>query len=431
MEHPDILTHSAFFLHPEPARTVIRPFMVEDPEGFRDAKRSRAQRIVDSIRALDETTLAETLAATMASLTERHRDIETVLLRRFEELDTATDGLEVSGATREQALLIGAYFSEEYSYEAAALFNPSMVAHPDQSGVEAGRVRFVMSLRCIGEGHVSSLGFRTGTWGAEGDIVVDPASAWSVAPRIDPAEGDGVQVCLHCGGSRDLSETVIFPLTPSQRQGIEDLRLVRFTEADGGVSYLGTYTAFSGSAVRQEMLRTTDFSSFEMRPIEGSLAGAKGLALFPRRIDGRYMALGRQDNQNLWLVESDDLYRWDGGAKLIAPEYAWELMQIGNCGSPIEIDEGWLVITHGVGTVRNYCIGASLLDKADPSKMLARTRRPLMQPNPQQRDGYVPNVVYSCGALVQDRTLLLPYGIADSVTGFATVTLDRLLAAME
>ncbi len=431
MELPDIMAYSPVVLRPEATRTVIRPFVLGDPAGYEVAGHNRAQRIVDRIQALEPDIRAWALDLTLASLVERHRDVENVLMHRFEELDAST--IDVSGSDRTQSLLIGAYFSEEYSYEAAALFNPSMVLHPDQSGVTEGRLRFVMSLRCIGEGHVSSLAFRTGTWGAGTNIVFDEQSEWSVAPRVERGRDgdDDVTVRLHCGGSLSISETVIFPITPAQRQGIEDLRLVRFTEDDGSVAYFGTYTAFSGSEVREEMLRTTDFSEFTMRPITGSVANSKGLALFPRKVGGRYMAIGRQDNENLWLLESDDIYRWDSGRKIITPKYAWEFIQMGNCGSPIEIDEGWLLLTHGVGTVRNYCIGAALLDKDDPSKVISRTRFPLMKPNPSQRDGYVPNVVYSCGAVVHDRTLLLPYGVADSFTAFATTPLDDLLAEME
>ncbi len=308
-----------------------------------------------------------------------------------------------------------------------------MVLHPDQSGAPEDGFRFLMSLRCIGEGHVSSVTFRTGRWSPGGGIEVDPASEWAVAPRIekgDEHDGDLV-IHLECGGSHDVSETIIFPLIAAQKQGIEDVRLVRFVSDDGTARYLGTYTAFSGVAVRVEMLSTDDFSSFEMRALEGSAAASKGMALFPRKIGGKFMMLGRQDNENLWLLESDDPHVWNGGTRIIEPRYAWEYIQIGNCGSPIEIDEGWLVLTHGVGTVRNYCMGACLLDKDDPSKLLKRTPLPLMRPNPKERDGYVPNVVYSCGGIVHDRTLILPYGVADNFATFATIAIDELLAAME
>jgi predicted GH43/DUF377 family glycosyl hydrolase len=224
---------------------------------------------------------------------------------------------------------------------------------------------------------------------------------------------------------------VIFPTTDSQRQGIEDMRLVWFVEDDGTQELYGTYTAYDGRTARSELMHGSDPRRFSMRPLKGAFAGSKGMALFPRRIDGRYVMLGRQDNENIWLLTSDDIYSWDHGEKLIAPEYDWEFIQVGNCGSPIEIDEGWLLLTHGVGLARSYCIGACLLDRHDPSKVLARMSRPLLRPGLKTRDGYVPNVVYSCGGMVHDRTLLLPYGIADTLTSFASVPLADLLAAMD
>jgi predicted GH43/DUF377 family glycosyl hydrolase len=238
-------------------------------------------------------------------------------------------------------------------------------------------------------------------------------------------------VRLTCEADRNLSEVVLFPVTPAQRHGIEDLRMVRFTEDDGTSSYYGTYTAFSGQDIRQELLATRDFRTFELRPLHGSATANKGMALFPRRIDGRYAMLGRADHESIWYHTSGELCRWDGGQRIIRPRFAWELVQLGNGGSPIEIDEGWLVLAHGVGAVRNYCIGAFLLDKRDPSKLLARTARPLIRPTLDERFGYVPNIAYSCGALVLGRTLILPYALADSITTFATMPLDQLLSAME
>jgi predicted GH43/DUF377 family glycosyl hydrolase len=223
---------------------------------------------------------------------------------------------------------------------------------------------------------------------------------------------------------------VIYPFVPSQGRGIEDVRMVEFTDDDGTTDYRATYTAFNGTDVRQGLMRTSDFRNFEMRGVRGELYAGKGMALFPRKIGGRYFMLSRQDNENLWLVSSDEFAAWSGGDKIITPKWPWEYIQIGNCGSPIELDEGWLVLTHGVGAVRNYCIGACLLDKNDPSKLLARLEKPLLEPDGDARDGYVPNVVYSCGALLRDRTLLLPYGEADNFATFATVEVDRLLAAM-
>ena len=251
-------------------------------------------------------------------------------------------------------------------------------------------------------------------------------------PYIDRETPDGLTgVKLLCGGSYTLSETVLFPMTPSQRQGIEDLRLVRFIEDDGSVHYYGTYTAFSGATARSELLDTEGFHNFDMRPLRGDATGGKGMALFPRRVGGRYAMLSRHDNENIWFLQSDDLETWNGGKRIVRPHYPWEFVQMGNCGSPIEIDEGWLVLTHGVGTVRNYCIGACLLDKDDPSKVLARTPRPLIEPSPADRNGYVPNVVYSCGGMVLGRTLFLPYGVADDFATIATADVGDVLAVME
>jgi predicted GH43/DUF377 family glycosyl hydrolase len=416
-------------LRPDPSRTVVRPFEPGYPRGF-DTGRTRTQEILEAILALDDDELARQLKGVTESLDENHRDVDAMLVRRFDELADRIPGANTIRA--EQRRLIGAYFSEEYAYEAAALFNPSVVLHPDQSNVSDGAIRFVLSLRGIGEGHVSSVTFRTGTWTPGSSIIVDEPSPTSVPPIVeDEDDRGGALIHLHCGGSHTISETVLFPVTRSQRQGIEDLRLVRFVEEDGSIIYHGTYTAFSGADARSELLSGTDFRSFQMRPLTGSAATGKGMALFPRRIDGRYVMLGRQDSKNIWLNVSDDILHWDGGAKLVTPRYPWEFVQMGNCGSPIEIDEGWLVFTHGVGTVRNYCIGACLLDKADPSKVLARTPRPVLAPSPHERDGYVPNVVYSCGSIISDRTILLPYAVADSFAAFATTSVDEILRVME
>lgn len=415
-------------LKPDPSRTVVRPFEPGYPKGF-DTGPTRTDETVELIMSLDEQELQRQLTGVTASLDENHRDVDITLLRRFGEMADRIPS--AASFSPEQQRLIGAYFSQEYAYEAAALFNPSAVLHPDQTELSDGAVRFVLSLRGVGEGHVSSVTFRTGTWTPGGKLTIDDPGSTSVPPIILPRDDDDGVVHLDCGGSRSISETVLFPTLPSQRQGIEDMRLVRFVEDDGRVTYHGTYTAFSGAEARSELLSTTDFKSFEMRALSGEVASAKGMALFPRRIDGRYVTLGRQDNKNIWLNVSDDLLHWNSGVKLVEPRYPWEFVQMGNCGSPLEIDEGWLVLTHGVGTVRNYCIGACLLDKTDPSKLLARTPRPVIAPSPHERDGYVPNVVYSCGALLGDRTLLLPYAVADSFSAFGSVSVDNLLACME
>ena len=436
MQKPELLTHCDLMLRPDPSRTVVRPFAPDYPSRFQVEGHNRLEVIAARVMALDGAELDEQLRRVTLSLDERHRDVDDSLRRRYE---TMADRLpEIKDPNDERRRLIGAYFSEEFSFEAAALFNPSMVLHPDQSDAPEGGCRFVMSLRGIGEGHVSSVTFRTGSWTPGGTPSVDKPGPVSVPPIIADSDSQGqgggddrAVVELHCGGSREISETVLFPILPSQRQGIEDVRLVRFTADDGQITYYGTYTAFSGADARPEMLSGTDFKSFEMRPLSGDAAGAKGMALFPRKVAGRYAMLGRQDSESIWLHMSDDLYHWDGGGKIVSPRYPWEFVQMGNCGSPLEVDEGWLVLTHGVGTVRNYCMGACLLDKDDPTKLLARTPHPILEPSPTERDGYVPNVVYSCGALLRGRDLLIPYGVADNFTSFATTTVDRLLGAME
>lgn len=415
-------------LKPDPSRTVVRPFEPGYPRGFDDG-RTRTDETVELILSLDDEELRRQLDGVTASLDENHRDVDATLLRRFDQMADRIPA--AAGMSAEQQRLIGAYFSQEYAYEAAALFNPSAVLHPDQAGLSEGAVRFVLSLRGVGEGHVSSVTFRTGVWTPGGDLTIDDPGSTSVPPIIVPRDDDDGTVHLDCGGSRNISETVLFPTLPSQRQGIEDMRLVRFVEEDGQAIYHGTYTAFSGAEARSELLTTTDFKSFEMRALTGDVASAKGMAIFPRRVEGRYVTLGRQDNKNIWLNVSDDLLHWDSGAKLIEPRYPWEFVQMGNCGSPLEVDEGWLVLTHGVGTVRNYCIGACLLDKKDPSKLLARTPRPVLAPSPHERDGYVPNVVYSCGALLSGRTMLLPYAVADSFSAFGSLSVDNLLTCMD
>lgn len=433
MSEPDIVTHLPILLRPDPARVVIKPYVpAEAPPGFVTTDSPRAQRVADRVLGMDEVSLDQELKRVFENLDRRHCDAQHILRRRYHEVH----GLVIDHVmvTHKQALLIGAYFSEEYAFEAAALFNPSIVSHPDQTGVGVGAIRFILSLRGVGEGHVSSVTFRTGVCGANGAITIDPPSHRAISPRIEyirDGNPDDPGVRLLFEDSHELSEIVIFPVTPSQRHGIEDVRLVRFTDDDDNVTYFGTYTAFSGQDIRQELLHTADFKTFELTALRGAATANKGMALFPRRVAGQYMMLGRQDHENIWLLTSDDLHDWQGGTKILSPRWPWEFVQIGNGGSPIEIDEGWLVLTHGVGAVRNYCIGACLLDRNDPSKLLARTRHPLIRPTPEERYGYVPNIAYTCGAIVHDRTLILPFAVADSVTTFATVPLDQLLAGME
>ncbi|SFN81428.1 glycoside hydrolase family 130 protein [Sphingomonas sp. OK281] len=425
MNAAEVFTTLDIELKPDPSRTVVRPFSFGYPAAFARDRLPRAQVVVDRIEALDDTMRARMRDLLLTPMRERHRNVEQVLLRRFDEVRGDIGEGEFD---EDERLLIGAYFSQEYAFESAALFNPSIVCVPDAPPSMPGGLRFIMSLRGIGEGHISSITFRTGEWGPGDRLVIDPPSEHGVPPQIERQDDGWVR--LVCEDSQEASETVIFPVLPSQRQGIEDLRLVNFTDHDGVRSVIGTYTAFDGKDARQEMLRGVDLRTVEMRPLVGAMTGYKGMALFPRRIDGQFVMLGRQDSENIWLLRSDDMNIWETGEPIMAPKYPWEFVQLGNCGSPTEIDEGWLVFTHGVGMVRGYCIGACLLDKDDPSKVIARTPSPLLFPSAEQRGGYVPNVTYSCGALVNGRRILLPYAIGDEFSAFAVGTVDDVLSVM-
>jgi predicted GH43/DUF377 family glycosyl hydrolase len=427
----DLLTFSGLHLRPDPSRTVIKPFSVDYPEPFRDSAVPRMRKVIERVLSMDEITRRGRCEAAVASLSERHRNVETMLIRRFEEVSGFLP--DNVAATPHEQLLIGAYLSAEYSFEAAALFNPSIIMRMNQDDAPTDGLNFMLSLRGIGEGHVSSVTFRTGQWSATSGFSVNDPSPWVTSPRIEcPAESDYAGTTrVICEGSEEPAESVLFPVTASQRGGIEDLRMVRFTDEAGTPSFLGTYTAFDGRDARCELFRGTGVNTFELTALEGSVPAGKGMALFPRLVDGRFNMIGRQDSENLWLIASDDITTWNGGIKLVCPRYPWEFIQMGNCGSPIEIAEGWLVITHGVGMMRNYSMGACLLDKANPTKLLARTPEPILKPSPNERHGYVPNVVYSCGAIVHDRTLLLPYGVADNFATFATCSVDNLLTLMD
>ena len=372
---------------------------------------------------------AAQLADVLDNFQGRHRNLVQHFESRAAEMEEAFD--PHATFTVEQRRLVGAYFLLEYSFEAAALFNPSIVAHPDQSGAPAGGLRFILSLRAVGEGHISSLTFRTGSISADGSVSVDPsarlASIPAVAGRTAGPDGDEVEVVFEAG--QDISERVIFPLTDAQSNGIEDARFVEFDDGSRKTFY-ATYTAYSGKAIRSELIETRDFLSFRMKPLTGTAAKNKGMALFPRRIGGRFAMIARQDNENLYLIYSDDLWTWNGGVAILKPEFPWEFVQIGNCGSPIELDEGWLLLTHGVGPMRKYSIGAVLLDKTDPSIVLARSKEPLVRPDPSEREGYVPNVVYTCGAMRHGDLIVLPYAVSDTSSNFATIRIDALMTIM-
>jgi predicted GH43/DUF377 family glycosyl hydrolase len=425
------LNRQALYLRPDPARVVVRPFKpATEPRDLNPTDKTRANHIVDRVMALAPDIAASQLAEVLENFEGRHRN----LLETFE---TRADEMEDAFAfhtafTPIQRQLIGAYFLHEYSFEASALFNPSIVAHPDQSDAPPGGRRFILSLRAVGEGHVSSLTFRSGSISADGDVSIDPTARLATVPKVTRRtpgpEGDIIEVVF--SAEEDISERLIFPVTAAQSNGIEDARFVEFDEA-GRKTYYATYTAYSGAAIRSELIETTDFITFRMSPLRGDAARNKGMALFPRKIDGRYAMIARQDNENLHLVYSDDLYVWEGGQTILRPQWPWEFVQIGNCGSPIELDEGWLLLTHGVGPVRKYSIGAALLDKNDPSTVIARARDPLVRPDPSEREGYVPNVVYTCGAMRHDDQIILPYAVSDTFTNFATIEIAALLQVME
>jgi predicted GH43/DUF377 family glycosyl hydrolase len=425
------LNRQALYLRPDPARVVVRPFKpTTEPRDLNPTDKTRANHVVDRVLTLDPAAAAGQLADVLENFQGRHRNLLETFEARADEMETVLASHAVF--TQVQRQLVGAYFLHEYSFEASALFNPSIVSHPDQSGAPEGGRRFILSLRAVGEGHISSLTFRSGSIAAGGSVTVDPtarlASTPTVRNRTAYSDGDHVEVIFK--PDLDISERVIFPVTDSQSNGIEDARFVAFDDA-GSTIFRATYTAYSGKAIRSELLETTDFLSFRMSPLRGDAARNKGMALFPRRIAGKYAMIARQDNENLYLIYSDDLYTWNGGKAILTPEFPWEFVQIGNCGSPIELDEGWLLLTHGVGPVRRYSIGAALLDKADPSKVLARSREPLVRPEPSEREGYVPNVVYTCGAMRHKDQIILPYAISDTFSNFATIKIAALMQTME
>jgi predicted GH43/DUF377 family glycosyl hydrolase len=421
----------ALHLHPDPARVVVRPFKpATEPRDFNPADKTRANHIVDRVLGMDAATVSSQLAEVLDNFLGRHRNLLQVFEARAVEMEEAF--AQHSTFTPEQRRLVGAYFLHEYSFEAAALFNPSIVVHPDQSGVTDGAIRFILSLRATGEGHVSSLTFRSGTLASDGSIQVDPPARLASIPRVlrtTPTD-DGDEVELGFDAEQDVSERVIFPVTASQSNGIEDARFVQFDD-DGDRIYYATYTAYTGRAIRSELLETRDFLTFRMSPLKGSAARNKGMALFPRRINGHFAMVARQDNENLYLVYSDDMHTWNDGVPILKPKFPWEFVQIGNCGSPIELDEGWLLLTHGVGPVRRYAIGAVLLDKADPSRVLGRSREPLVRPEASDRAGYVPNVVYTCGGIRHNGRIVLPYAVSDTFCAFATMRIGSLLETLQ
>ena len=473
-------------IEPDLTRVLLRPFTPGDSR--------RVARIIERILSLSEEQVGPLLAEVTADFSERHQNIRKIFLERFEQVrDLLPPGKDVSEQRR---LLIGSYFLAEYSLEAAALFNPSIVPHPDQTGLPEGALRFVLSLRATGEGHISSITFRTGIIDSDHRIEICAPGGFLTEPRQipnpvyekglfgrklvelgltgelthrvmnkigesftleelrvslqteqfrspdgmgreDQKAAQGIWMLARSNyevqfqADQELSERILFPATPSQRNGIEDARFVHFQNEDGTYRYYATFTAYDGRVVMPELVETSDFLLFRFITLNGPAAQNKGMALFPRKINGFYAMLSRQDNENIYLMFSDNVHFWNERQLLLKPAFSWELVQLGNCGSPIETDAGWLVLSHGVGPMRQYCIGAFLLDREYPGKVIGRLREPLLKPNENEREGYVPNVVYTCGALVHQGELIIPYGLADHGTGFATVPLAEVLAAMQ
>ncbi len=474
-------------LKPDQSRVLLRPFSPGDSQ--------RLGRIIARIMSLPEERIGPLLDEVSAEFSQRHQRIRRLFLERFQQV--REEHVAEEDLSEQRRLLIGSYFLAEYSLESAALFNPSIVPHTEQTGLAPGALRFILSLRATGEGHISSITFRTGIIHPDHRIeVLEPADFLTeprqipnpvyekglfarkllelglmgefvrrVMKRLDNSfslgelrggidaevnkerQSDGIRhedqhtaqaiwmlARSNCEvqfqPEQQLSERILFPATPSQRNGIEDARFVRFQNDDGSYIYYATFTAFDGNVVMPELVETVDFLRFRFITLNGPAAQNKGMAIFPRKINGFYAMLSRQDNENIHLMFSDNIHFWNEHKVLLKPTFPWEFVQLGNCGSPIETDAGWLVLSHGVGPLRKYCIGVFLLDRDDPSKVIGHLREPLLKPNENEREGYVPNVVYTCGALLHGSELIIPYGLADHATGFATVPVDDVLAAM-
>lgn len=485
--HSDLVRRSPIVLRSDSRRVIARPFLPghELPsEGI-----SRAEAVVQRLVSMPEADVEKTLAATLSAHSGRHADLPASFREHFQLVaHRLPSGVGISS---DRADLIGAYLTHEYAIEAAALFNPSIAAHPDQDGLAPGDLRFVMTARAVGEGHVSSLEFRSGVLSADDVVQLDEAGTRLTTGRMTQSttsteflrealdeDGDAVTAQSILGrlpehftpreledvlasseldsprrrgpggllerirsraassyeltfaSTSDLSERVVFPTAEAESHGIEDARLVRFVDEDDSVRYYATYTAYDGSGIAPHLLSTTDFETFSMRPQLGPAAKNKGMALFPRRIAGRFWSLSRWDRESISVTTSADALRWGQPVTVMRPTQPWELIQLGPCSSPLETSQGWVVITHGVGPMRTYSLGAALLDLEDPTIVLGTLTEPLMTAGPDERDGYVPNVLYSCGGLIHGEAIVLPYGCSDSSIRFAFIDLAGLLGQL-
>lgn len=415
---------------PNPRKIIMQYFLLLDED--------RIKRIIDRILSLTEEEAVQGLARVYTEYSSRHKNFEKLLLDHFNLVKKQID--PDKSVTETKKLLIGAYFSKEYSIQAAALFNPSIVPHPEQVVKEAGDTRVIFSFRATGESHISSIVFREGIIKAKGGIEIIDDSLYSTLPfsktllESDPDESDFElgESNYDIEFSRDdaLSERTIFPSGPRERNGIEDVRFVKFSEEGKEDVYYGTYTAYDGRRILSQLIETKDFIHFRVRVLHGKAIRDKGMALFPQKINGEYVMISRIDGENLYIMRSKDIYHWDSADLLRVPQFSWEFVQIGNCGSPIKTDQGWLLMTHAVGPFRGYVISAVLLDINDPAKVIAVLPEPLIQPEAEEKEGYVPNVVYSCGAMLHHQVLYIPYAISDSASGIATINIDDLLASL-
>jgi predicted GH43/DUF377 family glycosyl hydrolase len=444
--------------------------------------------LIDRVSKLSDEDVGHLLEAVLHDFSGRHRKFRDTLQRNFDRIAEYVP--KRTSLSSEHQLLLGAYFTAEYSVEAAALFNPSVVVHPDQKGVAKGAQRFVMSFRATGEGHVSSIEFRSGIIDDNQDIYFDPISQYIATPQMhtDPVyhrlhfqrklgemgaldrvsnkllkgldetftfdelqtqiqklrsskfrlkdKNHAIETALWLARSNyevifrpdeQISERVIFPVSENESRGIEDARFVRFVDEDRSVTYYATYTAYDGFRILPQILETTDFLRFKMHTLSGEGAQNKGMALFPRKINGKFVMLSRQDGVNNYIMFSDSLRFWTEAQLLQGPVHPLEFVQVGNCGSPVETSAGWLALFHGVGPMRRYSIWAELLDLDDPSQVIGRLSDPILTPDEHERDGYVPNVVYTCGSMIHNDTLIVPYGIADQRCRVATVSIPDLL----
>ncbi len=474
------VTRLATRLEADPKRVIPRLFV---PGG-----ESRVNAIADRVLALSDEEASTSLTCVLGRYSSRHKGIADVFERHYNHVAPQLNGHTLPG--RQRRRLIGAYFTSEYSLESVALFNPSVVPHPDQSCLNAEQVRFVMSLRACGEGHISSIEFRSGVIDADGGITLDPVPRFAAterpledrlydknrlflrlreigayAPLADHVSRevpeqftiDELREALRAvrrkgryfdtfddvyeamtwlarssyhltfPGDSAISERVIFPVTENESRGIEDARFAHFTHDDGRQVYYGTCTAYNGFRSLPQFIETSDFVHFRVHTLNGRCAQNKGMALFPRKVLDRYMMVSRLDDENIYVLRSDDIHFWNEAQMIQGPTHPWEFVQVGNCGSPLKMEAGWLLLTHGVGPMREYWIGALLLDLEDPSRVVGHLKEPILMPTEDERDGYVPNVVYSCGSMIHRDRLIIPYGISDTSTGIATVSISELL----